>query len=119
MLLCGGIGPLFRYVNGKLEMYQGAASTTLDNATGLIESYKITQYIACCTLEITPKTVKNDTLLAWGLISPDRKLYITLPTIGGNNIPCVLTTNGELRVYYPISTALERIDYTFMYPSKR
>lgn len=70
-------------------------------------------------MEITPTKLENDSLLALGLWGPDRQLFLTLPTIGGGNIPCTLTTNGELRVYYTNYTTLERIDFTFMYPTKR
>lgn len=111
----GGISTL----NDNLDDYIDAPSLTLSNATGIISSYKVTKYFACCTMEITPTKLENDSLLAWGLLGPDRQLFLTLPTIGGGNIPCTLTTNGELRVYYANYTTLERIDFTFMYPTKR
>ena len=106
-------------VNSKLNIYNDTTSATLQNATGTIYSYKVTNYFACCILEITPTILDHDSLLAWGLCSPDRQLFLSLPTIGGGNIPCILTTNGELRTYYPTYTSLERIDFTFMYPCKR
>ncbi len=106
-------------VNGKLNIYNGTTTVTLQNATGGIASYKVTNYFACCIMEITPTDLTHNTLLAWGLYAPDRELFLSLPTIGGGNIPCKLTTNGELRTYYPVYTSLERIDFTFMYPSKR
>lgn len=106
-------------VNSKLNIYNDTTSATLQNATGTIYSYKVTNYFACCILEITPTILDHDSLLAWGLCSPDRQLFLSLPTIGGGNIPCILTTNGELRTYYPVYTSLERIDFTFMYPCKR
>ena len=106
-------------VNGKLNIYNGTTTVTLQNATGGIASYKVTNYFACCIMEITPTDLTHNTLLAFGLYAPDRELFLSLPTIGGGNIPCKLTTNGELRTYYPAYTSLERIDFTFMYPSKR
>lgn len=106
-------------VNGKLNIYNGTTTVTLQNATGGIASYKVTNYFACCIMEITPTDLTHNTLLAGGLYAPDRELFLSLPTIGGGNIPCKLTTNGELRTYYPVYTSLERIDFTFMYPSKR
>lgn len=106
-------------VNSKLNIYNDTTSATLQNATGTIYSYKVTKYFACCILEITPTILDHDSLLACGLCSPDRQLFLSLPTIGGGNIPCRLTTNGELRTYYPTYTSLERIDFTFMYPCKR
>ena len=106
-------------VNSKLNIYNGTTTVTLQNATGGIASYKVTNYFACCIMEITPTDLTHNTLLAWGLYAPDRELFLSLPTIGGGNIPCKLTTNGELRTYYPVYTSLERIDFTFMYPSKR
>ena len=106
-------------VNGKLNIYNGTTTVTLQNATGGITSYKVTNYFACCIMEITPTDLTHNTLLACGLHAPDRELFLSLPTIGGGNIPCKLTTNGELRTYYPVYTSLERIDFTFMYPSKR
>lgn len=109
----------FNTVNGKLNIYNGTTTVTLQNATGGIASYKVTNYFACCIMEITPTDLTHNTLLAWGLYAPDRELFLSLPTIGGGNIPCKLTTNGELRTYYPVYTSLERIDFTFMYPSKR
>lgn len=107
------------HLNGKLNIYNGTTTVTLQNATGGIASYKVTNYFACCIMEITPTDLTHNTLLAWGLYAPDRELFLSLPTIGGGNIPCKLTTNGELRTYYPVYTSLERIDFTFMYPSKR
>lgn len=109
----------FTELNGKLNIYNGTTTVTLQNATGGIASYKVTNYFACCIMEITPTDLTHNTLLAWGLYAPDRELFLSLPTIGGGNIPCKLTTNGELRTYYPVYTSLERIDFTFMYPSKR
>ena len=109
----------FNTVNSKLNIYNGTTTVTLQNATGGIASYKVTNYFACCIMEITPTDLTHNTLLAWGLYAPDRELFLSLPTIGGGNIPCKLTTNGELRTYYPVYTSLERIDFTFMYPSKR
>lgn len=106
-------------LNDNLDDYINAPHLELSNATGVISSYKVTKYFACCIMEITPTKLENDSLLAWGLWGPDRKLFLTLPTIGGGNIPCTLTTNGELRVYYTNYTTLERIDFTFMYPTKR
>lgn len=107
------------HLNGKLNIYNGTTTVTLQNATGGIASYKVTNYFACCIMEITPTDLTHNTLLALGLYAPDRELFLSLPTIGGGNIPCKLTTNGELRTYYPAYTSLERIDFTFMYPSKR
>lgn len=113
--ITGGLSDL----NGKLNIYNGTTTVTLQNATGGITSYKVTNYFACCIMEITPTDLTHNTLLARGLYAPDRELFLSLPTIGGGNIPCKLTTNGELRTYYPVYTSLERIDFTFMYPSKR
>lgn len=94
--------------------------TTVQNATGYMSSYKVTNYLVCCTMEITPTDLAHNTLLAFGLYAPDRMLYLSLPTITGGNIPCILTANGELRVYYPKGDiALDRIDFTFMYPYRR
>lgn len=110
----------FADVNGKLNEYMISTKTTVQNATGSMFSYKVTNYLVCCTMEITPTDLTHNTLLAWGLYAPDRILYLSLPTITGGNIPCILTTNGELRVYYPKEDiALDRIDFTFMYPYRR
>lgn len=107
-------------LNGKLNEYMISTKTTVQNATGSMFSYKVTNYLVCCTMEITPTDLTHNTLLAWGLYAPDRILYLSLPTITGGNIPCILTTNGELRVYYPKEDiALDRIDFTFMYPYRR
>lgn len=107
-------------VNGKLNEYMINTKTTVQNATGYMSSYKVTNYLVCCTMEITPTDLAHNTLLAFGLYAPDRMLYLSLPTITGGNIPCILTANGELRVYYPKGDiALDRIDFTFMYPYRR
>lgn len=107
-------------LNGKLNEYMINTKTTVQNATGYMSSYKVTNYLVCCTMEITPTDLAHDTLLAFGLYAPDRMLYLSLPTITGGNIPCILTANGELRVYYPKGDiALDRIDFTFMYPYRR
>lgn len=113
------VADTYTELNSKLNIYNGTTTVTLQNATGGIASYKVTNYFACCIMEITPTDLTHNTLLAWGLYAPDRELFLSLPTIGGGNIPCKLTTNGELRTYYPVYTSLERIDFTFMYPSKR
>lgn len=107
-------------LNGKLNEYMINTKTTVQNATGYMSSYKVTNYLVCCTMEITPTDLAHNTLLAFGLYAPDRMLYLSLPTITGGNIPCILTANGELRVYYPKGDiALDRIDFTFMYPYRR
>ncbi len=107
-------------VTSKLNEYMINTETTVQNATGYMSSYKVTNYLVCCTMEITPTDLAHNTLLAFGLYAPDRMLYLSLPTITGGNIPCILTANGELRVYYPKGDiALDRIDFTFMYPYRR
>lgn len=107
-------------VNSKLNEYMINTETTVQNATGYMSSYKVTNYLVCCTMEITPTDLAHNTLLAFGLYAPDRMLYLSLPTITGGNIPCILTANGELKVYYPKGDiALDRIDFTFMYPYRR
>lgn len=106
-------------INSSLNIFEQATTVTLNNATGFIYSYRITSNLCFCVMEITPTSLENNSLLAWGLWSPACQLMLSLPTVGGGNVPCILTTNGELRVYYSPYTTLERIDFCFMYPYKR
>ena len=86
------------------------------NATG-IASYVSNGFITQVIMEITPTDIKNDKVLLKGLPRPAQTLYLSLPEINGNNIPCVLNYNGELIVYFrdEANSSISRIDHSFCY----
>ena len=102
-------------LNGSLER-QGEKTCTLVNATG-VASYICDGLMAQVTMEIIPTDVKNGKVFLKGLPRPAQTLYLSLPAINGNNIPCVLNYNGELVVYFRDETnsSISRIDHNFCY----
>ena len=103
------------YLNGSLER-QGEKTCTLVNATG-VASYICDGLMAQVIMEIIPTDVKNGKVFLKGLPRPAQTLYLSLPAINGNNIPCVLNYNGELVVYFRDETnsSISRIDHNFCY----
>lgn len=101
-------------LNGSLEM-QGEKGCTLVNATGSA-SYIRNGFMAQVIMEITPTKLENGAILLKGLPRPQKHIYMTLPAINGNNIPCVIKTNGELSIYYQDGgNSISRIDHIFCY----
>ena len=103
------------FLNGSLER-QGEKTCTLVNATG-VASYICDGLMAQVTMEIIPTDAKNGKVFLKGLPRPAQTLYLSLPAINGNNIPCVLNYNGELVVYFRDETnsSISRIDHNFCY----
>lgn len=102
-------------LNGSLER-QGEKTCTLVNATG-VASYICDGLMAQVIMEIIPTDVKNGKVFLKGLPRPAQTLYLSLPAINGNNIPCVLNYNGELVVYFrdEANSSISRIDHNFCY----
>ena len=102
-------------LNGSLER-QGEKACTLVNATG-VASYICDGLMAQVIMEITPTDIKNGKVFLKGLPRPAQILYLSLPVINGNNIPCVLNYNGELIVYFrdEANSSISRIDHSFCY----
>lgn len=101
-------------LNGSLEM-QGEKGCTLVNATGSA-SYIRNGFMAQVIMEITPTKLENGAILLKGLPRPQKYIYMTLPAINGNNIPCVINANGELVIYFQYGgNSISRIDHIFCY----
>lgn len=101
-------------LNGSLEI-QGEKYCTLVDATGSA-SYIRNGFMAQVIMEITPTKLENGAILLKGLPRPQKYIYMTLPAINGNNIPCVINANGELVIYYQYDgSSISRIDHTFWY----
>lgn len=102
-------------LNGYLERQEGK-SCVLVNATGSA-SYIRNGFMAQVIMEITPTKLENGVILLKGLPRTVQTLYLSLPAINGNNIPCVLNYNGELVVYFRDETnsSISRIDHNFCY----
>lgn len=101
-------------LNGSLEM-QGEKGCTLVNATGSA-SYIRNGFMAQVIMEITPTKLENGAILLKGLPIPQKYIYMTLPAINGNNIPCVINVNGELVIYFQYGgNSISRIDHIFCY----
>lgn len=101
-------------INGSLEM-QGEKGCTLVNATGMA-SYIRNGFMAQVIMEITPTKLENGAILLKGLPIPQKYIYMTLPAINGNNIPCVINANGELVIYFQYGgNSISRIDHIFCY----
>lgn len=101
-------------LNGSLEM-QGEKGCTLVNATGSA-SYIRNGFMAQVIMEIIPTKLENGAILLKGLPMPQKYIYMTLPAINGNNIPCVINANGELVIYFQYGgNSISRIDHIFCY----
>lgn len=109
--------PLFGNVglNGSLKR-QNEKACTLVNATG-VASYVCNGFIAQVIMEISPTAIENGKILLTGLPRPITGLYMSLPMVNGNDIPCVLNYNGELVVYYrdESHSNISRVDHSFLY----
>ena len=101
-------------LNGSLKV-QNNAACTLVNATGSAE-YSSNGFMVQVIMEILPTQLTHGTILLSGLQSPIHTIYMTLPEHNGYNIPCILDTNGNLSVYYPLGNEqMGRIDHSFVY----
>lgn len=101
-------------LNGSLER-QEEKSCVLVNATGSA-SYIRNGFMVQVIMEITPTKLENGAILLKGLPRPQKYIYMTLPAINGNNIPCTLNANGELAIYYQDGgNSISRIDHIFCY----
>lgn len=101
-------------LNGSLKM-QEENPCTLVNATG-IASYIRNGFVVQVIMEITPTKLEDNAILLKGLPRPQKYIYMTLPAINGNNIPCVIKANGELSIYYQDGgNSISRIDHIFCY----
>lgn len=101
-------------LNGSLKI-QEEKYCTLVNATGSA-SYIRNGFITQVIMEITPTKLENGAILLKGLPSPQKYIYMTLPAINGNNIPCTLNANGELAIYFQDGgNSISRIDHIFYY----
>ena len=102
------------FLNGSLKV-QNNAACTLVNATGSAE-YSSNGFMVQVIMEITPTQLTHGTILLSGLQSPIHTIYITLSECNGYNIPCMLDTNGNLSVYFPLGNEqIGRIDHSFVY----
>lgn len=86
------------------------------NATG-VAVYVCNGFMVQVVMEISPTKLENGVLLLKGLPRPQRIIYMALPVINGNNIPCIINSNGELIVYYQDNdnSSISRIDHSFCY----
>lgn len=110
----GSLAKKISDLNGSLEM-QGEKGCTLVNATGSA-SYIRNGFMAQVIMEITPTKLENGAILLKGLPIPQKYIYMTLPAINGNNIPCVINANGELVIYFQYGgNSISRIDHIFCY----
>lgn len=101
-------------LNSNLEM-QEEKGCTLVNATGRA-SYIRNGFMVQVIMEITPTKLENGAILLKGLPRPQKYIYMTLPAINGNNIPCTLNANGELAIYFQDGgNSISRIDHIFCY----
>lgn len=101
-------------INGSLKI-QEEKYCTLVNATGSA-SYIRNGFITQVIMEITPTKLENGAILLKGLPIPQKYIYMTLPAINGNNIPCTLNANGELAIYFQDGgNSISRIDHIFCY----
>lgn len=101
-------------LNGSLKV-QNEVQCTLVNATGYA-AYIRNGFMAQVIMEITPTKLENGAILLKGLPRPQNFIYMTLPAINGNNIPCVIKANGELSIYYQDGgNSISRIDHIFCY----
>lgn len=110
----GSLAKQVAELNGSLER-QEEKSCVLVNATGSA-SYIRNGFMVQVIMEITPTKLENGAILLKGLPRPQKYIYMTLPAINGNNIPCTLNANGELAIYFQDGgNSISRIDHIFCY----
>lgn len=110
----GSLAKQISDLNGSLKV-QNEVQCTLVNATGYA-AYIRNGFMAQVIMEITPTKLENGAILLKGLPRPQNFIYMTLPAINGNNIPCVIKANGELSIYYQDGgNSISRIDHIFCY----
>ena len=71
--------------------------------------------IVSFTFEITLTNAIGGTVLVSGLPRPRGVVYCSFITITNLAVPCILDTDGKLKIYYPNSTISGRVDGALMY----
>ena len=102
-------------LNGSLKIEENPNVTIVNGAGGVL-NYKCGN-LSMISIEITPSKITHGLILATGIYTPVRSLYLSFITIDGHAVPLVLNYNGELSIYYPNQTveSPERIDGSFAY----
>ena len=69
------------------------------------------------SIEANLTKIEHGLIVGTGIYAPVRDIYLSLTMIDGTNVPMLLSTLGELSVYYPYQnhTSVARIDGCFSY----
>lgn len=95
---------------------EGNPNCVLTNATGELLNYKYGN-ISMISIEANLTKIEHGLIVGTGIYAPVRNIYLSLTMIDGTNVPMLLSTLGELSVYYPYQnhTSVARIDGCFSY----
>ena len=83
-------------------------------ATGVQYAFRMGRIVSF-TFEITLTNAIDGTVLVSGLPRPRGIVYCSFITITNLAVPCILDTDGKLKIYYPNSTISGRVDGALMY----
>ena len=83
-------------------------------ATGVQYAFRMGRIVSF-TFEITLTNAIGGTVLVSGLPRPYGIVYCSFITITNLAVPCILDTDGKLKIYYPNSTISGRVDGALMY----
>lgn len=102
-------------INNDLKS-EGNPNCVLTNATGELLNYKYGN-ISMISIEANLTKIEHGLIVGTGIYAPVRSIYLSLTMIDGTNVPMLLSTLGELSVYYPYQnhTSVARIDGCFSY----
>jgi hypothetical protein len=102
-------------INNDLKS-EGNPNCVLTNATGELLNYKYGN-ISMISIEANLTKIEHGLIVGTGIYAPVRNIYLSLTMIDGTNVPMLLSTLGELSVYYPYQnhTSVARIDGCFSY----
>lgn len=83
-----------------------------------VSFYSIRNGICFLTVEVTASAaVTNGDIVVTGLPKPQYHIYTSMPLANGNCYSVQINaSSGNLVIYYPIYTAVSRIDATLTYP---
>lgn len=83
-----------------------------------VSFYSVRNGICFLTVEVTTSaTVTNGDIVVTGLPKPQYHIYTSMPLANGNCYSVQINaSSGNLVIYYPIYTAVSRIDATLTYP---
>lgn len=113
LISSGGVKTALDSVSSQISEISTAEAIT--TATGTLYAFKIGT-IGYFTFETTLTNAANGAVICSGLPRPRGAVQCSFMTITNLAVPCILDTDGALKVYYPNATISGRVDGSLMYP---